>query len=404
MAAVAEGYQESLKGLHELSDDAKAQIDRMRTLFDTTIDGVSDTADPLDKRTQGFNIALPYEQAVAESIDVHAEIVLFPYRKVALYENARGLITFPGGYGTLDELFEVWSLGAKGGHKDPMLAYGEAFWQPLFDVVRQVAVDAPGRQLILPDEMSMMRASDDTAEIVEHLGKASNVRGFESDPAQLAMQLRAEIVEAVEKLDTLPPAVTFIGGKRLRADDPACHAATAVAQAVTTGGAATRVGGDGVIAESIVAGARLADASATVQAFLLADATERDIPGLDVQHEVEHFVTHKELVGRRAQAFIALPGGLGTLDELFTVLCQVQCGKLPDTPIVLLGKSYWQPLMEQVKAQMLNGERKTISPEDLDLFVITDDPALASDVALGELSLVEAKAHPAAVGLRADDA
>jgi uncharacterized protein (TIGR00730 family) len=401
MAAAAEGYQEAMNDLSSVPDDVRQQIDGMRDQFHTLIDGFSPEALPDDKRTQGFNIALPYEQGVPDAIEHHEQIALFPYRKVALYENARGLITFPGGYGTLDELFEVWKLGARGAHNDPMLAYGEDFWRPLLDAVREVAV--MDRNLVDPAAFARMRATDDTVEVVKQLGEAANVKGFERDPEQLAASMAAEIQDAVKILDDLPRAVTFIGGARLQRGDPALGVARQVSEAVTAGGAPTRIGGDSTLASAVVEGALAADPSAEVQAFLLKGEKNHDL-NLRTKLEVENFVTHKELIGRKTKAFVALPGGLGTLDEVFTVLTQLQCGKLPpDTPVVLVGESYWKPIMQAVKDQMLNGERKTISPEDLDLFVITDDPQLVSDVALGHKSLHDAKADPRAAGIRADD-
>jgi hypothetical protein len=74
-----------------------------------------------------------------------------------------------------------------------------------------------------------------------------------------------------------------------------------------------------------------------------------------------------------AQAFVALPGGFGTMDELFEVLTLVQTGKITKVPIILVGKSFWSGMKEWVKNVMLEQENN-ISPQDLDLLPIVDDP------------------------------
>ena len=399
MAAAAEGFKE-MQDNFSVDPEVKAQVEALRAQL-KSVDGIPRDVDQSDIRTQGFNIALPYEQAVPEAIERYQQIASFPVRKVALYENARGLVTFPGGYGTLDELFEVWKLAARGDHKDPMLAFGTEFWQPMLDAVKTAATS---RGLITPEQLAMMKASDDTVEIVEHIAKAEGVSGFEGDPKAIAETLKAEFAETVELLDKLEPAITFIGGERLMASDPSCDVARFISKRATAGGEPVRVGGDAAIADAVVRGAQDATPGAKIDAFLINGSAPK--PGrsdLNVRASVDSYVTHKELIARRADAFVALPGGLGTLDEVFTVLCQVQCKKLKDVPIVLVGKDYWEPIMSAVKSQMLNGTRQTISPEDLDLFIITDDKDLAAQVALGEVSLTAAKADPRSAGITADD-
>jgi hypothetical protein len=74
-----------------------------------------------------------------------------------------------------------------------------------------------------------------------------------------------------------------------------------------------------------------------------------------------------------AQGFIVLPGGVGTLDELFEAITLIQTGKIGRFPIVLVGKKYWEGLIDWIKATMLRAE-KNVSPEDLDLFNIVETP------------------------------
>ena len=273
-------------------------------------------------------------------------------------------------------------MAARGRHDGPMAVFGGDFWQPLLDVVREATV---GRGFVSDEEFDMMFVTDDIDALLGHLASDDDVRGFEGDPDEIAARMSSEITAAIDTLDRLPVAVTFIGGRRLKPDAPECAAASAVAEALTKSGVALRVGGGGAIAQSIAAGARRADADASVQAFVVRPDQSGPMPaGVVVEQSVEEMITHKELLGRRSKALVALPGGLGTLDELFTVLCQVQCGKLPKMPIVLVGTDYWQPIFDAIRKQMLSGDRQTISPEDMDLVTITDDPTQAlQDCGLG---------------------
>ena len=362
MTAVPEGYK---TGTSEQVPDAIA--------FHPLVAGFSEQASADDHRTQAFNIILPHEQQLNGVIDVAEEIALFPYRKCALYENVRGLVTFPGGFGTLDELFEVWARAARGRHHDPMAAVGSEFWQPLLGAIEQVAVEQRG--LISRSEWALMKIADRPDQILKHLAEADGVRGFESDPDREAKKMAREIGQAIEVLDRLPPAVTFIGGHRLASTAGECGVATEAARLLTEAGVPTRVGGVSALAEAVVAGARSADATAKVQGFVVKrEDAGHQLDGLNVQMTVDELITHKELIGRRSRALVALPGGLNTLAELFSVLCQIQTGMLEQVPIVLVGTSYWQPIFDAIRRQMLDGTRQTIAAKDLDLVTITDDP------------------------------
>ncbi|MFH1810098.1 MAG: LOG family protein [Pseudomonadota bacterium] len=372
MTSVPQGYKEA-KG-HPQTGNA--------VYFAPVLEGFSEQASRDDTRTQGFNILLPHEQGLNDAIDTATELVMFPYRKLALYENVRGLVTFPGGFGTLDELFEVWSLAVRGRHSDPMAVIGKTFWQPLLDTIEQVAVR--DRQLLDPAQLSLIQVTDDPDELVSYLASDHEVRGFEHDPVQSAMRMSAEISDAIDLLDRLPEAVTFIGGHRLDPADPACKVAEHLAQVLQRDGQALRVGGAGPTARAVTAGALAADPDARVQGFLLSDEDGgKALPGLEVHKIFDEPVTHRAVIGSRCKAFVALPGGVGTLDELFTVLCQVQTGKMKKMPIVLIGSDYWQPILDAIRRSMLSGERQTIAPGDLDLVTVTDDAAAAARLIRG---------------------
>jgi uncharacterized protein (TIGR00730 family) len=98
-------------------------------------------------------------------------------------------------------------------------------------------------------------------------------------------------------------------------------------------------------------------------------------PFIAASHNLKHryFFVRKVMFVKYAQAFVVMPGGFGTLDELFEVITLVQTKKITKVPIVLVGKEYWEGLMKWIVEIMLE-RHHNISPEDMNLFHLTDDP------------------------------
>jgi len=93
---------------------------------------------------------------------------------------------------------------------------------------------------------------------------------------------------------------------------------------------------------------------------------------LDRFVEFHYFFIRKVMLVKYSDGFIVMPGGFGTMDEVFETAVLIQTGKIEAFPIVLMGRDYWQPLIDFVRGTMI--EEATISPEDLDLVLVTDDP------------------------------
>jgi uncharacterized protein (TIGR00730 family) len=95
-------------------------------------------------------------------------------------------------------------------------------------------------------------------------------------------------------------------------------------------------------------------------------------PYADIKLEFEYFFVRKVMFVKYAQAYIGMPGGLGTLDEIFEALTLIQTNRIKPFPVVLVGSDYWNPLLDWIKNTLLN--RELISPEDLGLITLLDDP------------------------------
>lgn len=331
--------------------------------------------------TQGFNIQLPFEQTVNPAIDVHLELVNFPTRKLMLYVNSVGLVIFPGGFGTLDELLEVWRLKAAGRLRFPFVLFGTQFWGPLLDALRgQPGADE--EPLILPGVFELIRLSDDPDETVEVLCASAVPGSFDEPVDALGARIALELMDGLRFLEQLPASVTVLGGSRLREDHPAVRAVEDIAERLARQEVPTRSGGPGPISIALARGGHRGRRLLPQQAFGMRREDHRNLYGADRVHLVNDRLTHKVLLTENSRAFLALPGGLGTLDELFSIVCQLQTRKIPHRRVVLFGESYWRPLLTAIEVLMLRGPRQTISEADLGLLTLTDDPAEAARLLL----------------------
>jgi len=323
--------------------------------------------------TQGFNIELPFEQKVSPAIEEAMELVHFPTRKLMLYENALGVVIFPGGFGTLDELFEIWRLRVAKRLRDPFVLYGSAFWAPILEALARSSAGSHG-STIAPDVLGMARIVDDPDAALDVILGGDPVRGaFDEPPLELGTRIARELIEGLDYLESLAPAVTVLGGSRLPDGGRAVTAAAGIAERLARAGIPTRAAGPGALSIALAQGGHRGSRFLPQQAFGMRDDDPRQVYGADRVHLVNDRLTHKVLLTERSLGWIAFPGGLGTLDELFSVLCQVQTGKIPRHPAVLFGSDFWQPLVDVIRRQMLDGQRRMISEEDLELVRVTDD-------------------------------
>lgn len=340
-------------------------------------------------RTQGIKIYLPFELEINEAIDEAVELLTFPIRRLMLYENSLALVCFPGGFGTVDELFEVWARRAADLHRDPIIFVGEAFWTPILSALRAVLADGP-RQLVSRAVLDEVIVSDDPERVLAAVTGAHGLVGFDEDPEVIARRLALEIPYVAGALGVTPNAVTVLGASHLAEDDPTLDVAEVVLGALARTDVPVRVGSGGVLARCALDVFRGLGRVERLQGFFLAAGrgqTRKDeLPPAwtDRPHfEVTDPIAHKLLLSRRTSAFMALPGDLRTLEAVFSVLCEMQTGKLARRPIVLVGSDFWAPLMEACQGVMLSSERRTVSPEDMHLARIVDSAEEALAVLSG---------------------
>ena len=189
------------------------------------------------------------------------------------------------------------------------------------------------------------------------------------------MRIVAEFVEGFDRLASLDKAVTVFGSARVAPDDPQYRMAEEVARLLARAGFAIITGGGPGIMEAANKGAR--DAGGTsIGCNIELPFEQRPNPYLDTLIDFRYFFARKTMFVKYSSAFLIFPGGFGTLDELFEALVLIQTGKLYHFPVILFGTRYWGGLVEWLRARVLPEGK--IRSDDLDLMVLTDDPAHAS--------------------------
>ena len=199
---------------------------------------------------------------------------------------------------------------------------------------------------------------------------------LESDPWRV-LRIQAEFVAGFDALATLGPAVTFFGSARVRPPDPMYDAARALSAELARRGFAIITGGGPGTMEAANMGAREGRGlSVGLNIELPFEQGLNEYVNLGI--EFHYFFVRKTMFVKYAEAFVIFPGGFGTMDELFEALTLIQTGKIVHFPVIMFGSDYWAGLHQWIRDRVL-AEGK-ISPEDLDLMVVTDDIQHAADI------------------------
>ena len=190
-------------------------------------------------------------------------------------------------------------------------------------------------------------------------------------------KIMGEFVEGVESLHDLGPAVSIFGSARMDPDDPVYKKTEAIAALFAKNGFAVITGGGGGVMEAANKGAAEAG-GASAGLHLRLPFEQKPNPYANITLEFNYFFIRKVMFIKYAAAYIAMPGGFGTLDELFEVITLVQTHRIKPLPIILVGRDHWAGLTAWIEARLL--EEKLVSERDLDIFQILDDPEEIVDV------------------------
>ena len=227
-----------------------------------------------------------------------------------------------------------------------------------------------GRLLISRGAAGKMSGDPTMTEDRKLLEPTTRPAFLDTDPWR-ALRILAEFVEGFDALAGLGPAITVFGSARTPAGSPAYEQAREIGRLLAKEGYAVITGGGPGIMEAANRGCQEAGGMSVGCNIELPH--EQDINGyVDLGVEFRYFFARKTMFVKYADGFVILPGGYGTMDELFEALTLIQTGKIRHFPIVLVGTAFFGGLLAWIKERLVVDGM--ISPGDLDLITVTDDP------------------------------
>ncbi|MFG1704012.1 TIGR00730 family Rossman fold protein [Nonomuraea sp. M3C6] len=185
------------------------------------------------------------------------------------------------------------------------------------------------------------------------------------------LRIQAEFVEGFGQLAALPPAVTVFGSARTAEGSPEYKTGRTLGRALAESGYAVITGGGPGVMEAANRGASEVDGAVSVGLGIELPFEQHMNDYIDLGIEFRYFFVRKTMFVKYSCGFIALPGGFGTLDELFEALTLVQTHKVTSFPVVLMGSEFWGGLLDWIKGTLLSSGK--IAAHDLDLITVTDD-------------------------------
>ena len=192
-----------------------------------------------------------------------------------------------------------------------------------------------------------------------------------SDSWQI-FKIMSEFVEGFEKMQRIGPCVSVFGSARTKPENPYYVLAEEISYKLVKEGYGVITGGGPGIMEAANKGARRGGGkSVGLNIVLPFEQKHNDYIDRDKAINFDYFFVRKTIFLKYSQGFIAMPGGFGTMDELFEALTLVQTNKIAEFPVVLVGRTYWSGLIEWLKNTMMN-DHHNINASDLDLFKIVD--------------------------------
>jgi uncharacterized protein (TIGR00730 family) len=185
-------------------------------------------------------------------------------------------------------------------------------------------------------------------------------------------RIMSEFVEAYDKMDKIGPCISIFGSARTKPNNRYYKMATKMAERLVEEGYGVITGGGPGIMEAGNLGAQRKNGK-SVGLNIKLPFEQGNNAYVDYEHAINfyYFFVRKVVFVKYAQGFVYMPGGFGTMDELFEVMTLVQTKKIERIPIVLMGKAYWSHLLEFIQHTLLK-KNKYINREDVDLFLVTD--------------------------------
>ena len=339
-----------------------------------------------------IRIELPFEQAISPSIDIVTMMKTFAIRRTALIWNARGIAVFPGGLGTVNELFESWRGACNQKVDCPIVILPTEFYSPFLDAIEHSAVIR--RKLISASDFGLVQKAHNPAEakhlLMQHLREKE--LGTQLTLREKLIYLRHELARGLTTVSKLPPAVVFVGSRHfLNRTDPEILFMKELIKSIaaTSSPPGIRVGVRGlvdtIVTEAVREVSRCCKITKTmVQRVLISEG------GDEFEHVDACFksvVAHREVLIHNATAAFFLPGDIPTLDILFALVCEIQTRRRKRIPVFLIGSEFWQPIVDGLR-ESLSGEYdgQFIKYSDLEIMTVINTTPNDLEIAMAAIN------------------
>jgi uncharacterized protein (TIGR00730 family) len=327
----------------------------------------------------GINIELPFEQVLNPYVKKSAGFDYFFTRKVMLLSPGQAFVFFPGGFGTLDEFFEVFDLMEIGQlHQGPLICIGIDFWQPVLDFLSVKAVAHGILDKKMLDRVFVVDTAEEAYEFIEHTKDFSKAVcplapdqfACEREVNWRVFKIMAEMVEGFDMVTRFTDDVTILGSKALDEETEYYHQAYRLGLALGREKYTVITGGGAGITEAANKGAHQVGAN-SVGLIMRTDQQDSGNPYLNAHAIFQFPFTRKLILTAPSRAFVVFPGGLGTMHQVFELLTLMQTEKAKKIPVIFFDSDYWMPMIDYLEATLLK-KYKTISPGDEKLYTFAD--------------------------------
>ncbi|MEK7643817.1 MAG: TIGR00730 family Rossman fold protein, partial [Patescibacteria group bacterium] len=309
----------------------------------------------------GLNIQLPFEQIINPYVTRSTSFFYFFNLKVMLTSPACAFVYFPGGYGTMDEFFEVVDLMELGlMNKCPVVLVGRKYWSPLIDflVNRSCIIGSvPGDHVQAWKVVDSAEEAFEQLKDVEDTGVAGQFDACtfnnEANVDWKIFRIMAELVEGFEFVTGIKNAVTVLGTKGTTSDSPYYQSAYRLGELLAKKNFAVITGGQKGTAEAANRGA-FEHGGVSIGIGMQVGDKPRLNAYLTKSINFKFPFTRKLIVTTPTRAFVFYPGGFGTLHQLFEVLTLIQTKKMTMVPVILVNHNFWEPLHSYIKKMMVH--------------------------------------------------